>query len=168
MEKSKTITLFLNLFLPGIGHLYATNGQKGMVLLVFHGASLGLYFFMRGRELEIFEFFPIIMALGAWIIAVKGSNDIVEEYKDEEPLRSVKQVDFDSLQINTTVRANNKGTSNPFEAILEAEAPLEKVVTEDGERVACANPKCSNRPFKHIAEAKGGLCGYCYDNGVQL
>jgi hypothetical protein len=69
--KSPTIAVLLNLVLPGVGHLYASGGNKGLLILIVNILILFL----------AWEITPLLLInIGIWIYALAVVRPIAEEY----------------------------------------------------------------------------------------
>lgn len=68
--KSGSTTFWLNFFIPGAGHLYASDGEKWGYLAINVGCALG------GTVLV----FPWLGNIVVWILSMMSSSAVTEEY----------------------------------------------------------------------------------------
>jgi len=84
MEQKKEfwIVFIINFFLPGGGHIYAGDTNKGVVLLVTD--------IIVWTTVSIFVF-PLIVALGIWAYALYDSKKVVEMYNQKIEMKKVAE-----------------------------------------------------------------------------
>lgn len=70
-EKKTGVTLLLNFLLPGVGHLYASNGESGVGILIAN-IVCGL--------LTPFLYLPIFVCLVLWIVAMAQSGSVTAKW----------------------------------------------------------------------------------------
>ena len=86
-QRNNGVTLGLNFFFPGAGHLYASGGEEGAAMLIF---SIVM------AVLTPMLVFPGILALIVWIAALAGSGEITNKYNalaEEQQQTAVKAVE---------------------------------------------------------------------------